>query len=363
MSRKSWWPSSGPSGPVPGLLALGLLALCLWGCSGDPPPVAPPPAATQVPLDPGLLRYVPEGGRLVFPTATPAPTPTPRPVLDVRTVLASRTPEPTPTEAVFVREPLQTWGSLEADPVSLSCRDRYREMLIAYSGRVPLGPEVAGQLSDELLRNRPECGLEGWAPEFSLERVCVRSTVGGIRLSPALVHSGGPWDAAQAVGSRRDRSGNILLHFGRMPLEESRGCWYYQASGRLWSWFVSGRGGGVDVRIFPRCDGLLRAMVLDRLSPDTGVLEVARAIDRVRAQEPEGCPEGLWDPYPASAPQGGCGLEAPTGLTPRGALVINWQPGHLASGDAVCWVWNPGGAGWSEHYSQEVEGDASVRSG
>ena len=142
-----------------------------------------------------------------FPRLRPRPTPAPRPaVLDLRSFEPGPAPAPSPAPE-FAREPLSFWAGRGIDPVSLSCRDRYREMLIAHGGRTPFGPEVAQSLSEELLSNRPECLEEGWSPEFGLERVCVRDTVGGVRIRPGLIHSAGVWSPAQAVGTGRDGAG------------------------------------------------------------------------------------------------------------------------------------------------------------
>ena len=273
---------------------LAAAALFLASCGGDEPvPVHVPAPTARVAVDASAFRYVSGEDRLVFPTATPAPTPAPRPALDLRSFEPGPTPAPSPAPE-FAREPLSFWAGRDIDPVSLSCRDRYREMLIAHGGRTPFGPEVAQSLSEELLSNRPECLEEGWSPEFGLERVCVRDTVGGVRIRPGLIHSAGVWSPAQAVGTGRDGEGNILLHFQKLPLKGTRGCWYYLAGGRSWSWFAAGEGGGVDPRIFPECDALLRARVLDGLSPGLGPVDVARAIDEVRGVRGDGCPAGQW---------------------------------------------------------------------
>ena len=351
-----WTPVRSRSARAALFALLAAAALFLASCGGDEPaPVHVPAPPSRVPVDASVFRYVSGEDRLVFPTATPVPTPTPRPFLDLRFIDPSPAPEPSP-EPGFVREPVSFWAGRDIDPVSLSCRDRYREMLMAYDGRIPFGPEAARALSEELVSNRPECLEEGWSPEFDLGRVCVRDTVGGVRIRPGLIHSAGAWSPAQAVGTGRDGEGNILLHFKKLPLKDGRGCWYYLAGRRSWSWFAVGEGGGVDPRIFPECDALLRARLLGGLSPDLGPLDVARAIDEVRAVRGGGCPVGQWSLYPRSSGYGFCGIEAPTGLSADGSLVLNWQIGHPASGGALCWVWKPGGEGWREYYPPEEAG-------
>jgi hypothetical protein len=269
------------------------------------------------------------------------------------------TPTREAAPAAFVKEPSSFWAGRDVPAVSLSCRDRYREMLIAYDGRVPFGPEAAADLSRELVANRQDCLEEGWSPDFDLERVCVTGTVGGVRIRKGLVHSAGVWSTAQALGTARDREGNILVHFRKLPFAEARGCWYYLAADRSWSWFVSGEdgGGGVDPPVFPACDALLRAMLLRGLSPDLGPLAVARAIDDVRLERGERCSAGLWEPYPSSGGYDFCGVDAPTGVAGDGSLVVNWQRSNPASGGSLCWVWTPGGAGWREYYPPEEDAD------
>ena len=347
---------------------LGLLLLLTSGvlaCGGGGPPpelveVSLPP--TRAPVDPSVFRYVSGDQRLVFPTDTPVPTITPRPTFSFPGVGDRLTPVPDPGPAAFVKEPSSFWAGRDIPAVSLSCRDRYREMLIAYDGRVPFGPEAAAELSRELVANRQDCLEEGWSPDFDLERVCVTGTVGGVRIRKGLVYSASAWDEPAALGTGRDVDGNMLVHFRKMPLEDTRGCWYYLASDRSWSWFVLGGGRGVDPSIFPACDALLRAVLLEGLSPGTGTLDVARAIDNVRAELGEGCPARLWDLYPRVGGYGSCALDAPTGLSDDGSLVLNWQLAHPASGGALCWVWTPGDGVWREYYESEEVGESGEAS-
>ena len=353
-----FWPPSDCGWPSR-LPVLGLLLFLLTGAlacgGGEPPPtlVRAPALPTRVPVDPSAFRYVSGDERLVFPTDTPVPTITPRPTFSVRSVAGRLTPTPEAATAAFVKEPSSFWAGRDVPAVSLSCRDRYREMLIAYDGRVPFGPEAAAELSRELVSNRPECLEEGWSPDFDLERVCVTSTVGGVRIRKGLVYSSSAWDEAAALGTGRDVDGNILVHFRKLPLDDARGCWYYLASEKSWSWFVSGEGGGVDPSIFPACDALLRAVLLEDLSPGIGALDVARAIDDVRTELGEGCPARLWDLYPRAGGYGFCALDSPTGLSDDGSLVLNWQLAHPASGGALCWVWTLSDAVWREYYGSE----------
>ena len=355
LRQRTAWRSRAVPAALLGLLAGLVLLVSSCGGRDEPAPVDFPAPPAPVPFDASVFRYVSGGDRLVFPTGAPAPAPTLRPTLDLRPAARPPTPAPSPTPG-FVREPVSFWAGRDVDPVALSCRDRYREMLIAHDGRVPFGPEVAQRLSEELVSNRPDCLEEGWSPEFGLERVCVRNTVGGVRIRPGLIYSSGVWSGAQAVGTGRDRGGNILVHFRKLPLRDTRGCWYYLAGGRSWSWFAAGSGGGVDPSVFPECDALLRARLLDGLFPGLGALDVAREMDEVRALRGEGCPMGLWDLYPSSSGYDFCGVNAPTGLAPDGSLVLNWQPDHPASGGALCWVWRPGGEGWREYYPHEEAG-------
>ena len=324
------------------LLASAAVALVVsCGGGGEPgeplvwPGVAPGPVVT-----PAEWRYVEPGGRLAFPTPTAAPAPTVRPTLAVREVLRRVAP---------TRSPLVLKFGVEGQ---MSCEDEYRRMLIGYEGRAPFGAEVAERLSEELTAGRPGCVEEGWVPEFGLERVCLSTVVGGLKLSYGFLRAGGRLNTPTTLSTRRDESGNILVHFERLPLREESGCWYYAASQQAWGWVVAGVVGGVDRPAFPVCEGRLREVLAGLEDAEVGPLEVARAIDLVKKELAGECGTELWEVYPRGMAHGACEVEEDTGRWEEG-LVVNWHPEHPAGGGAVCWVLSEGE--WRESFPVEGE--------
>ena len=329
-------------------LSLLLLSFLLAGCGGaagvpvTPTPAYVPPAAAPVhSFVPGVHRYVDPGDRLVVPTPTPAPTPT----------LVSL---PGPAPVVAVSSPGGSlsglYGESEDAAAVPSCVDHYRSLLIGYSGRVPFGSEVALQLSRELEELRPDCLREGWGPLFEADVVCVTDRVGDVPISRGLTWRHNSLSYPRAVPTARDSRGNILLHFARLPLRAERGCWYYSADARAWAWLAAGSGSGVDRPAFPPCGALLRDLLAPRAQLGFGPLQVVRALDEVRLRLPDPCGSPLWDVFPTSRFQEGCGVESGTGMTPAGDLVVSWQDGHSPADDAVCWVLPRGSGEWKFHY-------------
>ena len=340
-------------------LILGLWVLALmglgFGCGSDPELPELPEFSTPTPVFlEGDGFYVGAEDRLVIPTMTPAPSPTPRVLAVVLSDVDRRgAPTPTPLPAA-----LAALFDVPEEGI-LSCMDQYRRMLIDYRGRVPFGPEVAEQLSDGMLSVRKDCGEEGWAPEFGLEIVCVGLRVSGLRISDGFV----VWEGAKekyprVLSTRRDGNGNLLVHFKRLPFQESRGCWYYDTVRLSWAWVVSkdsGAEGGVDRPEFPVCEGYLRNLVDDVGGEGVRALEVARLVDRVRADLPSECETKLWDIYPRLSWNPGCEVQGDTGLLPDGSLLLNWHPEHLASDGAVCWLRNGESGEWRPFYEVVVE--------
>lgn len=334
---RSWYPEF--------LSALFLLAL-LAGCAGGPEsraastPVSLAPTPGPVyPFVPGVHRYVEDDDRLVIPTPTARPTSTPRPTLDLSRHVSRE--DLGPVEPTKVPEELR------------SCNDHYRGMLIEYRGRIPFGSQAALLLSQDLRERRPDCVTEGWDPLFEVNLVCGSGSVAGMQISPGLTHRTHSLAPTRALPTARDRKGNILVHFARMPLVDARGCWYYNVTRESWAWLISGVGSGIDRPRFPVCDLRLQELVSASAGEDFGPLHVVRALDQVRFQLPSECGSSLWKIFPASGSHEACGAPGNTGLNPEGFLVITWHEDHLPADGAVCWALPPGSTVWASFYPRE----------
>ena len=332
------------SGVVLLLLCLAAVAPACWGgAEREVIRVTVEPRPTPAPL--GEWRYVLAGQALEM-SAAPSPTPAPTRVLRV---LPTRVPGVTSSV-----DPPAGEGDLDAgvEVGPLSCRDRYRLLLLEHAPGEPLGAEVAWGLSERLLEFRPECGAQGWAPEFGFGRACRSPKVAGVLVSGDLLRFEGPTNRAVAGPTGRDGDGNVLVQFARMPLGERGGCWYYEARTWRWAWAVDGgamgQAMGVDLPGFPGCESLLEAELsayLDDGETEFLPVDAARAIDAVRTGSPGGCGTPLWGLYPRVSGWEGCGPGADTGVQEDGSLVVNWQELHPASDGSVCWMLEPGG-GW-----------------
>ena len=335
-----------------GFCLLLVFVFSLAGCGGGDNvefvlPEIPEP--TPFPFE-GDGRYVSEEHRLEFPTFTPVPTSTPRPT---RAPLSRRVATVVPTPTPGVSSALAALVGLPGDEV-LSCVDHYRRMVISYDGRVPFGPEVVGELSEDMKSARPDCVAQGWSPEFGLESVCTLTTIAGVRVREVFFR----WEGSReprpiARSTMRDDRGNIMVHFQKMPFHDGRGCWYYDSPALSWAWLVGGEDGprsGLDRSRFPGCEKYVRDLV-DSL-PDGEIsggeplaLEVARAIDRVKFEFPSDCGK-LWNIYPQRDERADCEVSAPTGADDEGLLIINWHHEYPASDGSICWVRSGAGGDW-----------------
>ena len=287
-------------------------------------------------------RYVPQGERLELPTATVPVPPTRRvmPVVERRGAVVESVP------ATLVAEP----GS-----ETRGCEEHYRDLLGEQGPRPVFGAEVAWRLSEELLEARPECLEEGWAPELGLEVQCQGPVVGGLSVSEGLLRYEGQTNRPRLGPTGRDQYGNVLLHFRRLPLTDGPGCWYYQVSRDTWGWQVMGGASGVAVPEFPACEAMVRERVTRGMLADLGTLHVARVVDEVRREHGAECGSGLWRSYPRRAGYSDCGIEADTGVTEDGAMVVNWHERQPALGGVVCWIFRAGGDGWEEYAARPAE--------
>ena len=327
------------------------LLMALLGCSGgsgeaeQPTPVLLRPTLEPAhEFVPGVHRYIAESDRLVIPTLTPMPTPTPT-LRSAPVFSGSGTPEPS-SDALQV--------SMDDADESLGCTAQYRRMLVSYRGRIPFGAEVAQSLAADLLELRSDCVEDGWAPEFTSSRACIRGRVAGVSISPGLSGRSNSIALPAAFVSGRDDQGNILLHFARVPHQDSPGCWYYSAGREAWAWMVLGGDSGVDRRSFPLCDGRLREMISASAGPGFGPADVARTADEVRLWFPDHCGSPLWNLFPSAYPNEDCGSLSGTGIDPDGSLVVTWHADYTPSDYAVCWVLAAGADAWDVYYVRDA---------
>lgn len=356
------------------LLAIGLVwvAVGLAGCvdlefGGGEPPASVPAVPVEERVVPTAVfgKEFDKPARLVLPTLTPSPVPEgewdgfERAGLDGVKGEFADVPdsEPIPVR-VYSEEPFDfvgyaavegVWSGLE-DGGLVTCVDMFRRMLVGYEGRRPFGPEVAEELSGELVRLRPDCGEAGWAPEFRLEAVCVQGRLAGKPLPEAMVVREGSLKIPRALGSRKDVHGNTFVQFERMPFVDSRGCWLFTVYDGAWAWFVSGVGVGVDMPEFHACEDVLRGVLVGEQSAEMGAHEVAQAVEVVKEESGGRCHSAGWDLYPRSEGHVGCGDGAlETGWTEDGSLVVNWQVEHRGSTGALCWIYDGETGEWREY--------------
>ena len=343
--------------------ALGLLLLFVFllvGCGGGEDedfslPLLPEP--TPFPFE-GDGLYVGSEHRLVFPTSTLVPTSTPRPARvalsrKISTLAPTSTPAPSLAFAPLVDLP---------DGEVLSCVDHYRWMLIGYDGRIKFGPEVVDELSENMKEVRPDCVIEGWAPEFGLEAVCTSTRIAQTRVRDAFFRwEGNKEKRAIARATMRDDRGNIMVHFQRMPFHDGGGCWYYDSPNLSWAWlvFVESRlRSGIDRPQFPTCEKHLRNLLDEASLENFSALDVARLLDRVKLDAPSECGD-LWDIYPQREARDDCEVSGSTGSVYDGSsvisLLINWHLEHPASDGSICWVRRVAGGEWELLHTVQVE--------
>ena len=121
-----------------------------------------------------------------------------------------------------------------------SCRARFREIVLSY---VPglLVHEVR-LASEKLKAERPDCGEGGWSPRFVGRSECDpsngRFTVGSgrhlARLSHRFIDGSDADRDTRLGGTRSSPSGDVLIHFAKLPEENQAGCWFYDAHHEVW---------------------------------------------------------------------------------------------------------------------------------
>ena len=332
------------------LLAVFLSALAL-GCRGEENDLGPllefdrGTPAPRIPYSLELGRYADPGSRLEFvtPVVEPTAVPTRRPTPDFAQMVRPTVVVPTPAPSVM---------DLGAD----SCEGYFRLMLVGYEGKRVFGPALMLALSNRLLEERPDCLEAGWAPSFGIGQVCLGDSVAGVDMPHGLLSFGRYDRKGKARLTMRDQSGNILVHFDRMPLRDAQGCWFYDGPRMSWAWFIRGQVSGVDVPGFPGCEDPLRVQLGNVAGGGVvSVLDIARLIDGLRHDVP-GCGDALWNPYPVRLPHEDCAVQSDLGITQEGLLVVHWNLDHLPSDQAVCWYVEPVSGIWGKSHVRPDDG-------
>ena len=315
-------------------LFAGSAVSCLW--SGSEPSAAAGNVVPVAPAAPSPGVFPTSVPRLIIPTFTPEPTAT----LPFLSRVAATT---VPPAAAFV--PART---LQPVSPASDCVGRFRQLLVAYDGRDLFATETAIALSNQLLIDRPACGLSGWSPEFSLERVCTGSDVAGAALPDGLVRLRGDFNRREAGFTGRDADGNILVHLSRLPFEDESGCWFYSAEAMIWYWTLGSGLSGFDRVVLSGCDAELRTRLVQE--EFISALVVVRVAESVRLDFPDSCGIPAWRQYPQLRPTDDCSLDSDTGMFEDGSFLINWNPEFAASDGAICWYWNFSEGLWSFSY-------------
>ena len=199
---------------------------------------------------------------------------------------------------------------------------------------------------------RPDCNAVIFAPEYSAQPLCRdRDRVGGYRVGSFFSRGQSYNYNLELLSTRRGGSGDMIIHFVRLPGLTLPGCWYYSASQEVWYETVVGAGGRPVVPTpvavpepvvgFGFCDDALRR----RFANDPGVAD-ALAFQGVVDQVTTGLTECAlgWSPRPFEVRLvAHCPLEE-TGRKADGSVVVHWsaQPGDGAS----CWIYDPSSSEW-----------------
>lgn len=227
--------------PVATSFSIAVLLALAVGCAGsDSSPVpSASPFPTRVVLDSAVgesvdARELAKSLRATpFPTFTPPPTPWPALAVSPSTAV-SQSPAPTlsPLVQPAVAGPPQS-ASGESPPLRFTCVADFRAFLVAArSSR--LVRDFAGTVADFRVL-RPDCVTPKFEMVFSPFPLCSGpGTVGGVLVARTM-RTGQPYNHNLRLGpSAIDSSGNLLLHFRRLPGQASAGCWYYSASAARW---------------------------------------------------------------------------------------------------------------------------------
>ena len=82
---------------------------------------------------------------------------------------------------------------------------------------------------------RPDCNAVIFVPEYSAQPLCRdRDRVGGYRVGSFFSRGQSYNYNLELLSTRKGGSGDMLIHFARLPELTSAGCWYYSASQEVW---------------------------------------------------------------------------------------------------------------------------------
>lgn len=325
--------SCGPSEPVP----------LVFDPLPDPSPSGPvvlPYASAWVPATP-------------WPTFTPVPTPWPSfpfvPVDLAERPLPTFTPVPGEARVVGVLRPTPS-------PRRLDCTVHFRGWLLDRL-RLRDARHLRSLLGDFRLE-RPDCVYGKFDPVFVDAALCRDDDrVAGVRVSGPLSRGDAYNRDLRLDRTRSDSSGNVLIHFQRLPLVNSPGCWYFHARSGLWyEQALSHDDSGPSIVVAPfdrptptpfpadirTCDGELRDLIA-RAGPALRAPLVGQLV--LEVQTGLGHCAVSWAPALASHPVDPVCPQRPSGFTDRAGLVLHWSvpPGDGAS----CWFYDPATRAWS----------------
>ena len=272
--------------------------------------------------------------------STPWPTFTPVPVVESDPELVSGDEEDSVSTTV---------ASVVPAVPNFTCLIDYRKWLVDFPWENARDLHAGMTGFREL---RPDCNAVIFAPEYSSQSFCRdRDRVGGYRVGSFFSRGQSYNYNLELLSTRRGGSGDMLIHFARLPESTMPGCWYYTASQSVWYETVAGVGGQAvaptpvvtpdPVVGFGFCDDALRR----RFANDPGIADAFGfqvIVDQVTTGLTE-CAVG-WSPRPFEVRMvAHCPLEE-TGRKDDGSVVVHWssQPGDGAS----CWIYDQSSGEW-----------------
>lgn len=339
------------------LLALAVLTLTIISCGGDEQ------ETVQTPTTPPSTAASGNRSLPVLPTTTPYPTfvlPTPTVYQEPDAgstpgATAGATPEATREDpGLESLEPTAapTPGSISREvEYQYDCINAMTQAFVSwhYNDFEERGFifSTAQQILDRVLESNQDCQDRGIQAVVATddEPTCMTKILLNGDALALRKHTADPrsriFGPTQMIGFR---DGNILfqINFEVMPVQHVAGCWLYRF-GKL-GWVVAdGKGTGeqgVYTHFAPECDNALRLWLENR--KQFKVDWVATGVDTVE------CHSKYWTPKPVHAANMGCPVQAETGVTPDGEIVINWSTNkdeawewYMPGDGSVCWVGTP----------------------
>ena len=355
--------------PVATSFWLAVLVLLIVGCGGVGDGSAPSdsPLPTRVTLG-GVAGETADARVLArslrgtpFPTFTPPPTPWP--VLSASLPTGAAEPPGTvlpPLVQPAVVAPLHP-GTADRLPLRFTCVSDFRDFLVATRSS-ELVHNFPGAVADfRVLRS--DCVSPKFEMVYSPFPLCSGpGTVGGVLVARPL-RTGKAYNHNLRLGpSAVDSTGNLLLHFRRLPGQSSAGCWYYSAAAGRWfteTLAVAGSSAGPTPRptvaapsgvllhgslspIHRTCVDEYRSRLVSLASPVAAVhmaevlLEVQTGIASCSLE---------WRPELSAVPLAGHCPQVPTGSAEEpDRLVLHWTapPGDRSS----CWIYHVPSGVW-----------------